>query len=63
MGNNKKSKKTKKSYIAPKLELAYVVELETGIAASSATLMPGETNNIPVVTDWDEKKNEQNWNF
>jgi hypothetical protein len=60
MGNKKNQKKR---YIAPKIELAYIVQLETGIAASSATITPGETTNTPVVTDWEEKKNEQNWNF
>lgn len=57
------NKKLKKNYIAPKIELAYIIELETGIAASSATVTPGGTNNAPVVTDWEEKKDEHNWNF
>lgn len=60
MGNNKTSKKP---YLSPKIEHVYIVELEMGIAASSVTVAPGEANNTPSITDWEEEKNEQNWNF
>lgn len=60
MGNNKTSKKR---YLSPKIEHVYLVELEMGIATSSATVVPGDANNTPSVTEWEEVKNEQNWNF
>lgn len=60
MDNHKISKKT---YVSPKIELIYIVECEMSIAASSATVFPGDANNTPTVTEWEETKNEQNWNF
>jgi len=56
-----KAKKTKK-YVAPTIELT-IVELEQGIAASSATISGGDpdTPYQPQVEDWQEGGSET-WN-
>jgi hypothetical protein len=52
----------KKYYEPPVLEILYV-KMEQGIASSSAQIVPGGSTNTPTITDWDEKKDEQNWEF
>ncbi|KUY17773.1 hypothetical protein BAZ12_17810 [Elizabethkingia miricola] len=52
----------KKYYEPPVLEVLYV-KMEQGIASSSAQIVPGGSTNTPTITDWDEKKDEQNWEF
>ncbi|WP_275152363.1 hypothetical protein, partial [Elizabethkingia meningoseptica] len=52
----------KKDYKPPVVMISYVT-MEQGIAASSAQIIPGGSSNTPAVTDWDEKKDEQNWEF
>ncbi|MFD2966509.1 hypothetical protein [Sphingobacterium bambusae] len=58
----RKNKKKKQPYVAPKIEVTYV-KLEQGLAASSARIVPGGDNNVPTVTDWDDREVEENWNF
>ncbi|MDV3943412.1 hypothetical protein CMT69_00470 [Elizabethkingia anophelis] len=52
----------KKDYKPPVLGVVYVT-MEQGIASSSAQIVPGGSTNTPTITDWDEKKDEQNWEF
>ncbi|WP_407488560.1 hypothetical protein [Elizabethkingia anophelis] len=53
----------KQSYIPPSVEVT-VVEMETGIAAGSASLVPGGANpNTPDVKGWEEENISQDIEF
>ncbi|WP_407481979.1 hypothetical protein [Elizabethkingia meningoseptica] len=59
--NNKKEAmllQVKKEYIKPVIKILQI-EMESGIAAQSATLSPGDINspNIPQVEDWNDGGN------
>ncbi|MCT4285734.1 hypothetical protein CMU66_17765 [Elizabethkingia anophelis] len=57
------NKTEKKSYTPPSLEVV-VIEMETGIAAGSASLVPGGTNtNTPDVEGWEEEDFSQDIEF
>ncbi|AQW95898.1 hypothetical protein CMU89_02245 [Elizabethkingia anophelis] len=57
------NKTEKKSYTPPSLEVA-VIEMETGIAAGSASLVPGGTSpNTPDVKGWEEEDFSQDIEF
>lgn len=49
----KKEPNCKKNYLSPSFEIVRI-EMEEGIAGTSATVNPGETGNpdIPKVEDW-----------
>ncbi|MEN5212427.1 hypothetical protein ABE480_11000 [Elizabethkingia anophelis] len=49
---NKKSKKQKKKYEVPKIEVV-LVKMEQGIAAGSARVSPLDTANGTVKDEWD----------
>ncbi|AQX02056.1 hypothetical protein [Elizabethkingia anophelis] len=48
----------KVGYVEPKLKVVYV-EMESGVAAGSATLNPGDVTSpaIPVIDDWNDNGN------
>ncbi|WP_225551769.1 hypothetical protein [Sphingobacterium bovistauri] len=49
-------------YFAPKIEFV-LFELEDGIATASTQIQIGGTNGTPQVTDWEEVKDQQFWDF
>lgn len=60
-----KNKKSKTEYIAPVIQVS-TIELEQGIAASSARLVPGGTNPNsanPQVEDWTTEKIDRDLTF
>lgn len=52
----------KKKYQSPTI-ICIVSELENGIATTSTQIQFGGSTGTPEVTDWEEKKNEQFWDF
>ncbi|WP_337084505.1 hypothetical protein [Elizabethkingia anophelis] len=53
----------RQDYIPPSVEVT-VVEMEAGIAAGSASLVPGGTNpNTPDVEGWEEENISQDLEF
>ena len=60
-----KNKKSKTEYIAPVIHVN-TIELEQGIAASSARLVPGGTNQDsanPLVEDWTTEQIDRDLTF
>ncbi len=60
----KNEKKTitipKRDYISPAVEVT-LVEMEGGIATSSAVVQPGGDTGTPVVKGWEEDDKSQTW--
>ncbi|MDV2445994.1 hypothetical protein CMU93_00580 [Elizabethkingia anophelis] len=53
----------KKEYIPPAISVE-IIELEYNLAnTSTTTITPGGNNGVPNVEDWEENKDEQNWEF
>lgn len=56
--------KEKKKYLPPKMEVT-IVEMESSVAVGSAKVQfDGEnTAELPMVEAWEEKKDQQFWDF
>jgi len=52
----------KKKYTSPAITLFYI-KLEEGISTSSAMLTGPSTNDGPQIVDWEQKEDEQFWDF
>ncbi|MDR2230163.1 MAG: hypothetical protein LBE39_11910 [Flavobacteriaceae bacterium] len=66
MNKNDNEKKVevgiKRLYVPPIIDITFVT-LENCFANSSAEIILVRPYNVPTVTDWEEKKDEQDWKF